>query len=51
MFSLMKNDVQECQEPSEIPLHPPFLKGEILSPPFIKGRLGGILRMAKQFQE
>ena len=47
----MKNDVQKCQKSPEIPLRPPFSKVEILSPPFIKGRLGGILRMAKQFQE
>jgi hypothetical protein len=38
----MKDKVPKGQEPPEIPLHPPFSKGEILSPPFIKGRLGGI---------
>jgi hypothetical protein len=29
-------------ETSEIPLNPPFSKGETISPPFGKGRVGGI---------
>jgi hypothetical protein len=43
----MKNRVPRSQEPPEIPLNPPFSKGETISPPFIKGRLGGISGMAK----
>jgi hypothetical protein len=37
----MKDKVSKGLEPPEIPLYPPFSKGEILSPPFIKGRLEG----------
>jgi hypothetical protein len=42
----MKNRIPKCQEPSEIPLNPPFSKGERVDP-FIQPKGKALLPLKK----
>jgi hypothetical protein len=46
----MKNKVPRCQKPPEIPLNPPFSKGETIPLPLLKGGWEGFLRWLNKYE-